>query len=116
MSETYVTLVEDNEAEGEMWRHYIPVSGNELAIAQLDEAISVLRDDDDGSFFLDHAKLTTEMVNTRLSLADDTSYMAAHTKLEGTLRPFPTPTGGIDLADFVRNVLYKGGIENLMTK
>jgi hypothetical protein len=95
----YVTLVEDNDWEGETWRFYLPLEGNDGELRKLKRLID---DAGDESYTLDLSPIKEEIVDARVkNLSDDTSYMAAHKKFEGT---FKCPPSVDDL--------YKGGIKD----
>jgi hypothetical protein len=118
----YAVLVEHNGHEGETWRHYIPVEGNEEAIAELAAAVhaaSGVNDDDDIEFDFE-AAIQENYVNDRISMGDS-GYLDAHTKLAGKLQPLPEEPEGWESGDayadgppWVFEVLYKGKIRDLM--
>jgi hypothetical protein len=96
---TYATFTEDNGWEGETWRFYVPVEGNEHALHELQDLLDGL---DDDSFELDLNPISEEWVASRVAL-DEGSYIAAHTRLEGKL---VLPEIGVE----DHEGLYKGGI------
>lgn len=112
---SYVKLTETNDWEGEQWAFYIPLTGNEDAIRELAAGITAKTDPDDGDeapYALDLTPIPGTTVDLLVAHAnDDEGYMAAHTKLAGRL-----VVGGVDLATIrdEDDVLYKGGIKNLM--
>lgn len=103
---TYATFTEDNEWEGEVWRFYIPIEGNEVALNQLANLVEQAE-----AYGLSLTPLNEATVDDRVAQPDDTDYLAAHTKLTGRLdltRVIGKP------ADDVFDVIYKGGIRDLM--
>lgn len=104
---TYVTWVEENEWEGETWRFYIPRAGNETALMRLKAWVDQHGDSSANVYRLNFTPLLEDEVDRRVrDLADDTSYLAAHTKLEGRLVT--------QLDTLTTDDLYKGGIKNLL--
>ncbi|HEV2929122.1 MAG TPA: hypothetical protein VGW74_10560 [Propionibacteriaceae bacterium] len=101
---TYATFRENNAWEGEVWRHYIPIEGNEGALSTL---ASILSDRQDTGYSLDVSPLDEATVDARVARPHDCGYMAAHTKLSGRL-----VLPGKPLAD--DDWLYKGGIADLV--
>lgn len=100
---TYATFTEDNEWEGETWRFYIPVEGNEASLQMLADRTMQME-----GYGVDLTPLDEATVDARVAAPDDTDYMAAHNKLAGTLS-IPT-ADDTDLLD----VIYKGGIADLV--
>jgi hypothetical protein len=101
---TYATFIEDNEWEGETWRFYIPTDGNEVALQTLADLV-----EQDEPYRLDLTPIDETTVDDRVeNLADDTDYLAAHTKLTGTLT-----VPEVDREDLL-DALYKGGIADLV--
>lgn len=105
----YATFTEHNQWEGEAWRFYIPIEGNQDALKRLADATE--RGDLDNAydaFDLDLTPLPEAHVDRRVTdLADDTSYMPAHTKLAGRLI-LP------DDRDLEFDDLYKGAIAEMV--
>lgn len=117
MADVYVTLIEDNDHEGERWRFYLPTAGNEAGLLELRDRLESMKLDGFGSYKLDMTPVTEEQVNDRVALADeDGGYLPAHTKLSGTLQPLPAkpePREDISDAEWLDELLYKGGIKDL---
>lgn len=107
---TYATFTENCDWEGETWRFYIPVEGNEEALAALRKRVTV--DDDDQVYTLGTVPLTEAEVDVRVAGPDDCDYLPAHTKLAGTLNL--EVIEGKDDGDLF-DVLYKGGIKDLVS-
>jgi hypothetical protein len=106
----YARLTENNEWEGEAWHFYIPVDGNEEALAKLKAMIDADnkvddQDNDDREYEMDDSRLTEQEVDTLVASPSATDYMAEHNKLSGRL----DMNGVEDLG-----ALYKGQIAGLM--
>lgn len=105
----YVELIEHNDWEGETWSFWIPLDGNEEAVAKL-RALLVAGGDD----YVDMFEFGSEMVDAkeldflRKRTKGDTGYMGRHHKLRGRLEIPDKP------ATEVLDMLYKGGIYDLM--
>lgn len=112
----YVRLTERNDQEGETWRFYIPIEGNEAAIALVARAVDILSSTfGDVSYMLTQTPIDEETVDTLIKNGNDVvGYMAAHTKLAGVL----IPPGDVLMRarDLDDNPLYKGEIRNWMHK
>lgn len=107
----YATFTEDNEWEGETWRFYIPVEGNETALTEL----RALVDQTDESYHLNLVPIPERDVDARVAAPDDNGYMHGHNKLSGRLL-VPSldslrATLGENWAD---EAFYKGGIKDWM--
>lgn len=101
----YAIWTEYNEWEGETWRFYIPILGNSQELIRLQAWCN--QESPDSPYRLDTRPLLEDEVDRRVeTMADDTSYLAAHTKLAGRL----VLPDVIDADD----TLYKGGIRNLI--
>ena len=113
----YVTFTEDNDYEGETWRFYIPIEGNEKALAELDEGLKEAAGEDpydEFPYHLDDNPIPEAQVDYLVgNLADDTGYMPAFNKLAGQLL-LPV---GLDWSseDNFDDHLYKGGIKDWMS-
>jgi hypothetical protein len=111
MTAMYVKFTEDNEWEGETWHFYIPMTGNEAALARLADALKNRNEDE--QYRLDLDSLVPEFEVDVLVKHSDVGYLHYRNKLTGTL-----VLTDEDL-DRIRNVedhdpLYKGGIRDLM--
>jgi hypothetical protein len=115
MTTTYAVLTEHCEWEGETWRFYIPLAGNEDALKALVEAVVSLNSrfpSVDEPFELDLTPISEGEVDTLVKHGGETDYMAAHNKLESRLViPPPALTG---LAGGSIDPLYKGRITDMM--
>lgn len=99
MSRTYVRFTENCDWEGESWNFYLPVEGNEEALAWLRGLIA---DGEPGDEFeLGEETYTEAEVKTLARSHSQTSYLPEHTVLSGRLAI------GYDL-----DALYKGGIRD----
>lgn len=103
---TYISLIEQNEHEGETWRFWIRVEGNEEALNKLGVSLEYFGLDD--LYMLDETLPEAEvdaLVKNTMS-----GYMAFESKLDGKL------TVSDDLAGFeaLSDALYKGGISDLI--
>lgn len=106
----YAKFTEHNDWEGETWRFYIPIEGNEAALHELEQAISA---NSGSSYELDTGPFTESVVDALVEHgADDCEYMPAHTKLVGLLRLPPELRAA--MSDPESNPLYKGGIGEFM--
>lgn len=117
----FVKLTEKNEHEGETWRFWLQVDGNEQELLRLHVALDSLkvlyRDGEPGSpFVLDlvsHAK-EESYVDALVEQADEEEggYMASDHKITGVLRVpnWPAPE---DFGSRMEQDLYKGGIRDL---
>lgn len=107
MDTMYACLTEANEWEGETWRFYIPVEGNEAALTRLSEAL-VETLGDDSPYRVAKKRLTAAEVETLVQTPNgDASYLPAHTQMAGRLalpEELPGDCEGFD------NLLYKGGL------
>jgi hypothetical protein len=114
-SATYAVLTEHCEWEGETWRFYIPLAGNEDSLAGLLGAVRRLNarfPSDDEPFELDLTPISEGEVDTLVEHGGDTDYMAAHNKLEGRL--VIPPAALTELAGGSVDPLYKGRITDMM--
>jgi hypothetical protein len=114
----FVKLTEENEWEGETWRFWLQVDGNEDALLRLHVALDALaalyRDGEPGSPFvldsIDHAK-DESYVDVLIEQADEEEggYMASDHKVTGVLRvpDWPAPT---DFGGRIEQDLNKGGV------
>lgn len=85
----YVKFTESNEWEGETWHFYIPIAGNEEAIALLREKIADPDfQDPEGDpleYVLAEEELTEVEVDTLVRHGDIDGYMPEHNKLQGRI-------------------------------
>jgi hypothetical protein len=117
----FVKLTEENEWEGETWRFWLQVDGNEDELVRLRGALDAVAQIYDGGepgspFTLDvlsNAK-DESYVDVLIEQADedDDGYMAADHKVTGTLTvpDWPAPA---DFGSKIEQDLYKGGITKL---
>ena len=101
MSEqTYVRFTENCDWEGESWNFYLPVEGNEEALAWL-RALIADGDVSDQYEVGEEEAYTWAEVKTLARSHSQTTYLQEHTVLSGRLAT------GYDL-----DALYKGGIRD----
>lgn len=101
----FVKFTEVNDWEGETWHFWLPVEGNEVQLVRL----AVVTRDEECEYSLDMKNpLNEAAVDILVANADDTDYMAEHTKVAGILR-LPEELDE-HLGEF-----YKGGIVQLFT-
>jgi hypothetical protein len=106
---TYAKLTENNDNEGETWRFWIPVDGNQAALEHLDSAIG-----DSEWYDLDLTPVPESDVDALVRHTGD-GYMAYDTKLAGVLALTAEIIAQIeDAGDEGNDPLYKGGIKSLM--
>lgn len=108
---SFAVLIERNDSEGETWRWYIPLAGNEEALKKLNHTMFSGRIEED-SFDLDLTPVPEFEVDILIKHGGDTTYMAAHNKLEGLLvipQEALTELGGGSI-----DPLYKGRISAMM--
>jgi hypothetical protein len=111
MDHIYAKFTEHNEWEGETWRFYIPIEGNEAALCELEQLL--LLANSDSSYELDMGPFTESAVDTVVKQGnDDCGYMPAHTKLVGLLRLPPELRAA--MSDPEDDPLYKGEIREFM--
>lgn len=111
----YAVLTENCEWEGETWQFYIPLTGNEDSLAGLLGAVRRLNSrfpSADEPFELDLTPISEGEVDTLVKQGGDTTYMAAHNKLEGRL--VLTDEVLAELAGGSMDPLYKGRIAERM--
>jgi hypothetical protein len=117
----FIPFVEENEWEGETWRFWLQVDGNEAELEKLRAVlaeIEALYDDSEpgAPFTLGPANTLhdEDFVNKVCDLADEDEggYMAAHQKVTGvlTVPDWPAPE---DFGSRAEQDLYKGGIRAL---
>lgn len=107
----YATFIENNDWEGETWKWYIPIAGNEDALTQLSEVIEAIEDDDNTPECPYEVDLTPipEWEVDVLIKHRDTGYLHSHNKLAGKLN---LPEEVLDqLADPEQDPFRKGEIE-----
>ncbi len=117
----YVRFTERNDWEGETWRFYIPIKGNEATIEDLKEQLAKIE-----AFSLDKygsgcdLEVEDETFDAKTVEAlikhSDTGYMPSHNKLKGKLVLPPFPKGAITEESYQNYValFYKGDIDKLM--
>lgn len=119
----FIQFVEDNEWEGETWRFWLPVDGNEAELEKLRAVLAKIEafyaDSEPGCpFRLDasDALHDEDFVDKVCALADEDEggYMAAHQKVYGVLTvpdwPDPEDDGKTPT---IEQDLYKGGVRAL---
>lgn len=117
----FLKLTEENEHEGETWRFWLQVDGNEDELVRLRGAIdAVAQLYDDGEpgcpFVLDALSKAKDeaYVDVLIEQADEEEggYMASDHKITGTLAvpSWPAPA---DYDNRIEQDLYKGGIRDL---
>lgn len=113
MSKNFRKLVERNEHEGENWRFWLQVEGNEEALERLEKALTyAFADCDPEPFELTDEVLPEHNVDILIKYGnDDDGYMATHHKVVGTL----TLPDGFDSLDWegLSDILYKGEVKKL---
>lgn len=103
---TFVKFIEINDHEGETWRFYLQVDGNEKALEELKKRIAAEIKYDE--YTLTDERLTESDVDV-LVRHSDCGYMDYENKVTGTL-VLPYEKGVT-----IDEVLYKGGIRDLFT-
>jgi hypothetical protein len=113
----FVKFTEENDHEGETWRFWLQLDGNEAELAKLAEVIATYREGQYSRYSeyeLDLSSSVDERDVDVLVLHSFSGYMRFENKIVGTLAvPDGLPTDGDqpDLDDF-----YKGGIEKLFSR
>lgn len=111
----FVTFYENNEWEGETWRFYLQLEGNEIALAKLKQLFQdflwVDYDSKDDEYWIDMKPLSEKVVNSRVK-GSDAGYLSAHNKCVGLIDT--TRLENIT-EEALAELLYKGGIRNLLT-
>lgn len=97
----YVTLIEENDNEGETWKFFIPCIDNKESIQLLKKLV-----EDDEDYTLDITEIHESEVDV-LVKHTPSGYMDHFNKLEGRL---------VIPDNFDIEHLYKGGIEGFMKK
>lgn len=120
----FIKLTEENEWEGETWRFWLQVDGNEDELARLRGAIDSVAQLYDGGepgcpFTLAALSQIKDesYVDTLIEQAEeeDGGYMASDDKVTGVLKvpDWPAPA---DFGSQIEQDLYKGGIRELFTE
>lgn len=104
----FIKFTERNHHEGETWRFYLQVDGNEEQITKLRKMLAAYDTTPAISYTLDDQLLDEATVNALVEQADDEGYMPAHNKVTGR---FKCPDDLGHRAD----ELYKGSIEEFFT-
>lgn len=112
MSSMYVTLTENCNWEGETWRFYIPLEGNQDALARLETALESFAEEEPETFELDLTPVPETEVDILVKHGGDATYMDSHNKLVGLL-VIPDPKLA-ELAGGALEPLYKGEIREYM--
>jgi hypothetical protein len=116
----FVKLTEVNEHEGETWRFWLQVDGNEAELGRLRGAIDAVAqiygDGEPGCPFvlaaLSDAKSEAYVDVLVDETQDDEGYMAPNHKITGTLSVPSWPAPG-DFGSHIEQDLYKGGVAKL---
>lgn len=111
---TYATFIEHNDHEGEIWKFYIPIEGNEIALQQLGDILAQI--DDEEMFELDKTPLS-EFEVAVLVKHTESGYMDQHNKLKGTLvitDDLPDEPDSDRGQERLVDLFYKGRIEEWM--
>lgn len=103
---TYAKFTENNEWEGETWHFYIPIEGNQEALAQLSTELDEI-DEEPQRYEVDLTPLPEFEVDV-LVKHTDCGYMHYHNKLTGVLT-LPAQVFE-DLKDLDNDPFYKGEI------
>ena len=106
----YAKFTEHNEQEGETWRFWIPIDGNEKALDRLNAAIDAA---DPEEYELDLTPVPEVEVDVLVKHTGDCGYMDRDIKLAGVLTGMMRSTTEDGEGD--EHPLYKGGIKDLMT-
>lgn len=116
----FIKLREINEHEGETWRFWLQVDGNEAELKRLRTALErvaeLYGDQYDVPFELSDQPKSEAYVDALVEEAegDDDGYMAAHHKVTGVLTVPDWPDLAPDDYDnAIERALYKGGIRKL---
>ena len=109
---TYIGFKEENDHEGETWRFYLHLEGNEAAVELLERAITSQGEDSVYTIF--QKDFSEKEVDRLCAQSYQPGYMAPHTKLEGRLiLPDCFHSAVIDINE-IFNALYKGGLVGCM--
>lgn len=112
MIKNYVKFIERNEWEGETWRFYIPLEGNESALKELEAALRSAGGESSAEYYeLSMKPIPESKVDALVEHSGD-GYMAYHNKLAGTLTIAPGVLAL--LASYKDDPFYKGGIKGFM--
>lgn len=120
----YFRFTEDNEWEGETWHFYIPVKGNEEAVASIRASIERINEYNAANKGCEiqysfSAKLyTRNQIDALIDCDDDEcSYMAAHNRLCGYLKApkLAVILNEDSISEWTKH-FYKGGIAELMAR
>jgi hypothetical protein len=104
----FIKFTERNQHEGETWRFYLQVDGNEDQITKLRRLLAGYNVKPSISYELDDQLLEETTVDALVEHGDDEGYMPAHNKVVGR---FVCPDDLGHRAD----ELYKGSIEEFFT-
>ncbi len=104
----FIKFTERNNWEGEIWRFYLQVDGNEEQITKLRKLLAAYDVKPALSYSLDDKVLDEATVDALVDNSDDDGYMPAHNKVIGR---FECPDDLGERAD----ELYKGSSEEFFT-
>lgn len=116
--EEYIRFRETSNWESEVWRFYIPLRGNEIAIRELADALRRL-EPVGGCFIGEHIQYDIRLMPfsedevDRLRESGRGGYMSWHNKLEGRL-DIRAVRRAVRLLAKNQDDLYKGGITRMM--
>lgn len=118
----FAKFTEKNEWEGETWRFWLQVDGNEAELTVLNATllkVAALYDGDDPPFMLSPTYRAERYVDFLIEQAeeDEDGYMASDHKITGklTVPDWPDP-GPEEYDNAIERALYKGGIAKLFRK
>jgi hypothetical protein len=106
----FVKFTEENDWEGETWRFYLQLEGNEEALDELTLLVEKMENWGEESYSLDLDPLEEEEVDI-LVKHSDSGYMDYHQKVEGFLE-IPDNANELSEEDLF-SLFYKGGIRKL---
>jgi len=117
----FVPFTEENDWEGETWRFWLQLTGNEAEIEKLGNLLIKQATGEDGEkreipYSIDLSdELTEAEVDLLVDHAHGTSYMSSETKVTGTFTCPEGPDVHADQDDGDDDPFYKGGITELFT-
>jgi hypothetical protein len=120
-TELYRKFTEHNDWEGEIWHFYIPINGNESALADLERQVKAVDSYSetgyDFPFKLSKKILSATEVKVLVENGDDDGYMPKHNLLKGILTlPSLPHTLNKESFDAWFEHFYKGGICEMFSK
>lgn len=103
---TYLKFTEENDWEGETWHFYLPIEGNETALATLRAYLD--QEKSKGQYDFPYTLGTEPITEAEVDAFvkhSDSGYMMEHNKIVGFLGDFDTDADPDDL-------FYKGRIDD----